>query len=166
MFNGMWIRVGFQPEPQFMFCCTVVSIKLGFMAVSFCATLSWGLLPKVDSIVAPTHCYNMLANLFTPRCPIKLATHRFLRFNVRASRYFSTFDLSYLKLGIFFLFQPYVVAQQSYNRCSTVAATACGQNFAPSRSSECHLLSPRNVESLPNYRWVNNIINNVAPPIC
>jgi hypothetical protein len=27
-------------------------------------------------------------------------------------------------------------------------------------------LSPRNVESLPNYRWVNNIINNVAPPIC
>ncbi len=35
MFNGVQIRVGFQLEPQFMFRCTVVHVKLGFMAMFF-----------------------------------------------------------------------------------------------------------------------------------
>jgi hypothetical protein len=62
MFSSMWIEVGFQLEPQLMFRCMVVNIKQGFMVVS----LSEGLLPKIDSIAAPTRCCNVSTNLSPP----------------------------------------------------------------------------------------------------
>ncbi len=56
------------------------------------------------------------------------------------------------------------MVQQSCNRCSIVGATAYGQSFPPTRNSRCHLLSLEVCSNLPNYKWANNIIDNVAPP--
>jgi hypothetical protein len=142
MFSSVQIKVGFQPEPQFTFRYTTISVKLGFMAVFSLQLPLKGLLPKVDSTVAPMHYCSKLVNPSTPRCPIKSTTNKFPRLTVKASWYSSTFDLSYLNLSKNFLLQPYVVVQQNCNQCSTVGATACGQSLPPLRSSRCHLLSP------------------------
>jgi hypothetical protein len=122
MFNSMHIRVGFQLEPQLMFCCMVVGIKPGFMAMFLFVAPPKGLFPKVDSVVARLHYYSMLANSSSSKCPVNSTTHKFPRLTLSASWYFSTFDLSYLNLRKKKLFQSYVVAQQSCNRCSIVGA--------------------------------------------
>ncbi len=46
MFSGMWIRVGFQPEPQLTFCYMAVSVKPGSMAMFHSVASSWKLIAK------------------------------------------------------------------------------------------------------------------------
>ncbi len=46
MFSGVQIKVGFQLEPQFMFRCTVVRVKLVFMAMFFSIAPSRRLVAK------------------------------------------------------------------------------------------------------------------------
>jgi hypothetical protein len=52
MFNDVRIKVGFQPKLQLKFRYTIVNVKPRFMAMSLLATPE-GLLPKVESVVAP-----------------------------------------------------------------------------------------------------------------
>jgi hypothetical protein len=87
-----------------------------------------GLLPKVDFVATPMHCCSRLTNPSAPRCLIDSTIHRFPRFTIKASWYSLVFYLSYLNLGKILL-QPYIVAQRSYNWCSTIGAMACGQNL-------------------------------------
>ncbi len=92
-------RLTFSQSLNSCFAIRQSASNQGLWQCPFLQLLPKGLLPKVDSVVTPTHCCNRLANPFAPRCPIKLATHRFLRLVVRASWYSSTFDLSYSNLG-------------------------------------------------------------------
>jgi hypothetical protein len=52
MLNIMRIGVGFKPKLQFTFCYTAVSVKLGFMAVSF------SLAPSQRLVTKSRLCYN------------------------------------------------------------------------------------------------------------
>jgi hypothetical protein len=54
MFSSMRIRVGFQPEPQLMFHCTIVGVKPRFMAMSLFATPSQRLIAK-NRLCCNTH---------------------------------------------------------------------------------------------------------------
>ncbi len=83
MFNGVEIRVGFQLELELTFGYTAVNVKPGFMKVFI--FVAKGLLPKTNFVVTPTHYWSRSANPFAPKCPIKSATHRFPRLDVRAS---------------------------------------------------------------------------------
>jgi hypothetical protein len=46
MFSNVWIGVTFQLKPQFTFCYTAISVKLGFMEVTFSTAPSRGLVAK------------------------------------------------------------------------------------------------------------------------
>jgi hypothetical protein len=61
MFSSMRIGISFQPEPQVMFCCTTLGIKLGFMAMSFSATPSRRLIAK-SRLYYNTHTLLQLVN--------------------------------------------------------------------------------------------------------
>jgi hypothetical protein len=54
MFNGMWIEVGFQPEPQLTFHYTTIGIKPRFIVVSFFTTPSQKLVAK-NKLCCRTH---------------------------------------------------------------------------------------------------------------
>jgi len=57
MFSNMRIKINFQPELQLMFRYMAVSVKPGFMAMSFSITLSQKLVAKSRL------CYNIHALL-------------------------------------------------------------------------------------------------------
>ncbi len=46
MFSGMQIRVGFQSKLQLTFCCTIVTVKPWFMAMSLSVAPSQKLIAK------------------------------------------------------------------------------------------------------------------------
>jgi hypothetical protein len=54
MFSNMRIGVGFQPEPQLMFCFMTVIVKPWFMVVSLSATPSQKLVAK-SKLCCSTH---------------------------------------------------------------------------------------------------------------
>jgi hypothetical protein len=85
MFNGVRIGVGFQPEPQFTFRCTIINVKPGFMAVSLSAAPYRKLVAKSKFCYSTHALCNRSANLFAPKCPIESTTHKFPRLVVRAS---------------------------------------------------------------------------------
>jgi hypothetical protein len=126
-----------------------------------------GFLLKVDFATAPTHCCSRSANSFASRCPIESTTHRFPKFNVKASWYSSIFDLSYLNLSKFFFVTTVCYGskklQSMFNRRCNGLWSESPPHCAVVGVIYYHFEVCSN---LPNCRWANNIINNATPPIC